>query len=103
MSKVWFITGSSRGLGRALTEGVLEAGHQVVATARRPEQLADFMNTHANRIRAVKLDVTSPDEAEHAMAAAIEAFGRIDVVANNAGYGFIGAFEEMSVDPRRCA
>ena len=99
MSKVWFITGSSRGLGRALTE----AGHQVVATARRPEQLADFMNTHANRIRAVKLDVTSPDEAEDAITAAIEAFGRIDVVANNAGYGFIGAFEEMSVDPRRCA
>jgi len=96
MSKVWFITGSSRGLGRALTEAVLEAGHQVVATARRPEQLTDLVKTHGDNIRTAKLDVTSPEEAESAVAAAINAFGRIDVVVNNAGYGFIGAFEEMS-------
>jgi NAD(P)-dependent dehydrogenase (short-subunit alcohol dehydrogenase family) len=96
MSKVWFITGSSRGLGRALTEAVLEAGHQVVATARRPEQLTDLVKTHGDNIRTAKLDVTSPEGAESAVAAAINAFGRIDVVVNNAGYGFIGAFEEMS-------
>jgi NAD(P)-dependent dehydrogenase (short-subunit alcohol dehydrogenase family) len=101
MSKVWFITGSSRGLGRALTEAVLEAGHRVVATARRPEQLAEFVKTYGERIGTVKLDVTSPQDAESAVAAAINAFGRIDVVVNNAGYGFAGAFEEMSVDEFR--
>jgi NAD(P)-dependent dehydrogenase (short-subunit alcohol dehydrogenase family) len=98
MSKVWFITGSSRGLGRALTETVLEAGHQVVATARQPEQLADLDKTFAKQLRTVRLDVKSPAEAEKAIAAAREAFGRIDVVVNNAGYGFMGAFEEMSPD-----
>lgn len=96
MSKVWFITGSSRGLGRALTEAVLEAGHQVVATARKPEQLADLAKIHGNRLRTVKLDVTSSEQAAQAVNSAIEAFGHIDVVVNNAGYGFMGAFEEMS-------
>jgi NAD(P)-dependent dehydrogenase (short-subunit alcohol dehydrogenase family) len=98
MSKVWFITGSSRGLGRALTEVVLESGHLVVATARKPEQLADLSKTYGDRVRIVKLDVTSPADAEKAADAAKEAFGRIDVVVNNAGYGFIGAFEEMTAD-----
>ncbi|MFZ0502830.1 MAG: SDR family NAD(P)-dependent oxidoreductase [Chthoniobacterales bacterium] len=98
MSKVWFITGSSRGLGRALTEVVLEAGHLVVATARKPEQLADLIKTYGDRVRTVGLDVTSPAEAQKAVAAAKEAFGRIDVVLNNAGYGFVGAFEEMTAD-----
>jgi NAD(P)-dependent dehydrogenase (short-subunit alcohol dehydrogenase family) len=98
MSKVWFITGSSRGLGRALTEAVLEAGHQVVATARQTEQLADLSKTYGKQLRTVKLDVKSPEEAESAVAAAVDAFGRIDVVVNNAGYGFMGAFEEMSPD-----
>ncbi|HTQ50276.1 MAG TPA: oxidoreductase [Candidatus Acidoferrales bacterium] len=98
MSKVWFITGSSRGLGRALAEAALAAGNQVIATARRPEQLADLVKTYGNRVRTVKLDVTSPDAAAEAVAAAIKAFGRIDVVVNNAGYGFTGAFEEMTTD-----
>jgi NAD(P)-dependent dehydrogenase (short-subunit alcohol dehydrogenase family) len=98
MSKVWFITGSSRGLGRALTEVVLEAGHLVVATARKPEQLADLSNTHGDRVRIIRLDVTSPEAVQKAVVAAKEAFGRIDVVVNNAGYGFIGAFEEMTAD-----
>ena len=98
MSKVWFITGSSRGLGRAVTEVVLETGHLVVATARKPEQLADLSKTYGDRVRIVKLDVTSPADAEKAVTAAKEAFGRIDVVVNNAGYGFIGAFEEMTTD-----
>jgi NAD(P)-dependent dehydrogenase (short-subunit alcohol dehydrogenase family) len=96
MKKVWFITGSSRGLGRALVESVLEAGDNVVATARRPEDLADLSKTYGDRVRAVNLDVTSAAEAENAVAAVIEAFGRIDVVVNNAGYGFLGAFEEMT-------
>jgi NAD(P)-dependent dehydrogenase (short-subunit alcohol dehydrogenase family) len=98
MSKVWLVTGSSRGLGRALTEVILEAGHLVVATARKPEQLADLSKTYGDRIRIVRLDVTSPAEVQKAVAAAKEAFGRIDVVVNNAGYGFVGAFEEMTAD-----
>jgi NAD(P)-dependent dehydrogenase (short-subunit alcohol dehydrogenase family) len=89
MSKVWFITGSTRGLGRALTEVVLEAGHLVVATARKPEQLADLIKTYGDRVRTIRLDVTSPAEAQRAVAAAKEAFGRIDVVVNNAGYGLV--------------
>jgi NAD(P)-dependent dehydrogenase (short-subunit alcohol dehydrogenase family) len=98
MSKVWFVTGSSRGLGRALTEAVLDAGHQVVATARRPEQLADLVETYGDQIRTAKLNVTSPEDATSAVAEALSAFGRIDVVVNNAGYGFGGAFEEMSAE-----
>ena len=98
MSKVWFITGSSRGLGRALTEAVLDAGHQVVATARRPGQLADLVAKYGDRIRTAKLNVTSPEDAASAVAEALNAFGRFDVVVNNAGYGFAGAFEEMSAE-----
>jgi NAD(P)-dependent dehydrogenase (short-subunit alcohol dehydrogenase family) len=98
MSKVWFITGSARGLGRAFTEVVLEAGHLVAATARKPEQLADLIKTYGDRLLTVKLDVTSPAEVQKAVAAAMDAFGRIDVVVNNAGYGFVGAFEEMTAD-----
>jgi NAD(P)-dependent dehydrogenase (short-subunit alcohol dehydrogenase family) len=98
MSKVWFITGSSRGLGRALTKAVLDAGHQVVATARRPEQLADLVKTYGDQIRTAKLDVTSPEDAKSVVAAAINAVGRLDVVVNNAGYGLTGAFEEMSAE-----
>lgn len=98
MKNIWFITGSSRGFGRALTEAVLEAGYSVVATARRPEQLDDLVARYGSQIRPVKLDVTSPTDAEKAVAFAIEAFGRIDVLVNNAGYGFSGAFEEMTPD-----
>jgi NAD(P)-dependent dehydrogenase (short-subunit alcohol dehydrogenase family) len=96
MKNIWFITGSSRGFGRALTEAVLEAGHSVAATARRPEQLDDLVARYGSQIRPVKLDVTSPADAEKAVASAIEAFGGIDVLVNNAGYGFSGAFEEMT-------
>ncbi len=98
MSKIWFITGSSRGFGRALVEAVLVAGDKVVATARKPEDLADLSESYGDQVRAVKLDVTSPAEVARAVAAALDAFGHIDVVVNNAGYGFFGAFEEMSTD-----
>jgi NAD(P)-dependent dehydrogenase (short-subunit alcohol dehydrogenase family) len=98
MKKIWFVTGSSRGLGRALVETVLAAGDKVVATARRPEELADLGKTYGNNVRTVELDVTSPTDVSKAVATAIQAFGRIDVVVNNAGYGFTGAFEEMTAD-----
>lgn len=96
MNKIWFITGSSRGLGRALVETVLAAGDKVVATARKPEELADLAKVHGDKIRTVKLDVTSVDDVEQAVAIALGSFGHIDVVVNNAGYGFTGAFEEMT-------
>jgi NAD(P)-dependent dehydrogenase (short-subunit alcohol dehydrogenase family) len=98
MNKIWFVTGSSRGLGRTLVEAILAAGDRVIATARKPEELKDLSATYADSIRAVKLDVTSPADVEKAVATAVEAFGRIDVLINNAGYGFLGAFEEMSAD-----
>jgi NAD(P)-dependent dehydrogenase (short-subunit alcohol dehydrogenase family) len=87
MNKNWFVTGSSRGLGRKLVEAILAAGDKVIATARKPEELKDLSATYGNSIRAVKLDVTSPADVEKAVAAAVEAFGRIDVLINNAGYG----------------
>ena len=96
MNKIWFVTGSSRGLGRVLVETVLAAGDKVVATARKTEDLADLTKIHGDKIRTVKLDVTSPDDVKKAVTKAVEAFGRIDVVVNNAGYGFTGAFEEMT-------
>jgi NAD(P)-dependent dehydrogenase (short-subunit alcohol dehydrogenase family) len=98
MNKIWFVTGSSRGLGRTLVEAILAAGDRVIATARKPEELKDLSATYADSIRAVKLDVTSPADVEKAVATAVEAFGRIDGLINNAGYGFLGAFEEMSDD-----
>ncbi|WP_046505193.1 oxidoreductase [Streptomyces odonnellii] len=87
MSQVWFITGSSRGLGRAIAEAALAAGHRVVATARKPAQLDDLVRTHGERIRAVALDVTDAEAARAAVRGAAETFGRLDVVVNNAGYG----------------
>ena len=97
MSQVWLITGSSRGLGRALAEAVLAAGHRLVATARRPEQLADLVADHGDQVRAVALDVTDATAADAAIRTAVEAFGRLDVLVNNAGYGDIGSIEETSL------
>jgi NAD(P)-dependent dehydrogenase (short-subunit alcohol dehydrogenase family)/catechol-2,3-dioxygenase len=95
-SKVWLITGSSRGFGRCLAEAVLDAGDRLVATARHPEQLADLVSRYGERVRAVGLDVTSVEEARAAVATAVEAFGRLDVVINNAGYGYLAAIEDAN-------
>jgi NAD(P)-dependent dehydrogenase (short-subunit alcohol dehydrogenase family) len=94
MSKVWLITGSSRGLGRAFVEAVLEAGDRVVATARTPAQLADLVEKYGTRVRAVSLDVTSEVQAKGAVDAAIESFGGLDVLVNNAGYGNVAPVED---------
>src|SRR3954452_1174345 len=96
MSKIWLITGSSRGLGRALTEAVLAAGDRVVATARKPEQLDDLVDKYGEQIRAVALDVTDAVAARAAVQTAIDAFGGLDVVANNAGYANSASIEETS-------
>jgi NAD(P)-dependent dehydrogenase (short-subunit alcohol dehydrogenase family) len=97
MQQVWLITGSSRGLGRALAEAVLAAGHQLVATAREPAQLADLVGQYSAQVRAVALDVTDEQAAANAIKAAVEAFGRLDVLVNNAGYGDVSSIEDTSM------
>jgi NAD(P)-dependent dehydrogenase (short-subunit alcohol dehydrogenase family) len=101
MSKVWFITGSSRGLGRSLAEAVLAHGDLLVATARNPEQLGDLVSRYGERMRAVALDVTNPEQVRTAIATAIDAFGRIDVVVNNAGYANVASIEDASEEDWR--
>jgi NAD(P)-dependent dehydrogenase (short-subunit alcohol dehydrogenase family) len=96
-SQVWLITGSSRGLGRALGAAVLAAGHKLVATARNPAQLADLARRYGDQVRAVALDVTDERAAGDAINWAIESFGRLDVVVNNAGYGNVGSIEDTSL------
>jgi NAD(P)-dependent dehydrogenase (short-subunit alcohol dehydrogenase family) len=98
MSKVWLITGSSRGLGRALAEHVLAAGDRLVATARKPEQLSDLVDRYGDQVKAVRLDVTDPAAATAAVQAATDAFGRLDVVVNNAGYANLGSIEEIPLE-----
>ena len=93
MQQTWFITGSSRGFGRALVRAALEAGDLVAATARRPEQLADLAEEFGERIAPLPLDVTDPAAARSALAAAHERFGRIDVLVNNAGYANVSPIE----------
>ncbi|MFF2073370.1 SDR family NAD(P)-dependent oxidoreductase [Kitasatospora sp. NPDC058162] len=92
----WFITGSSRGFGRSLATAALAAGDNVVATARRPEQLAELAVQYGDRVLPVALDVTDAAAAEAALAAGLEKYGRIDVVVNNAGYANLSPVETTS-------
>jgi len=94
--KAWFITGCSTGFGRALTEVVLLHGDQVVATVRNPEQIRELVNQYPETAKAIRLDVTNPIEVRDAVSAALDIFGRIDVLVNNAGYATVGAIEEVS-------
>jgi NAD(P)-dependent dehydrogenase (short-subunit alcohol dehydrogenase family) len=94
MKKTWLITGCSNGLGFHLAEAVLERGDQLVATARDIETLRDFEERFSGQVRLARLDVTRPETAADAVALALEAFGGLDVLVNNAGYGLIGAVEE---------
>jgi NAD(P)-dependent dehydrogenase (short-subunit alcohol dehydrogenase family) len=101
MPNVFFLTGSSRGLGRAIAEAVLEGGHQLVATARSPRSLDDLVTTYGDQILPLALDVTDADSAQAAIAAGIERFGRIDVVINNAGYADLAAIEDVTLEDFR--
>jgi NAD(P)-dependent dehydrogenase (short-subunit alcohol dehydrogenase family) len=101
MSKVWLITGASRGLGRALADAVVAKGHKLIATARNPSQLADLEQRAPERVRVLPLDVTDATAAERAVRAAVDTFGRIDVLVNNAGYGNIGSIEDTSLEEFR--
>ncbi|MFI0967812.1 SDR family NAD(P)-dependent oxidoreductase [Streptomyces sp. NPDC021080] len=91
--QTWFVTGSSRGFGRALVRAALEAGDTVAATARRPEQLDDLAAEFGDRIAPIALDVTDPAAAKAALEEARKHFGRIDVLVNNAGYANVSPIE----------
>ena len=101
MTKIWFITGSSRGLGRSLTEAVLANGDKVAATARNPKQLNDLVEHYPGQILPLKLDVTDNDQIKEAVQETIDYFGRIDVLVNNAGFGTIGAAEAYTEEQVR--
>ncbi|CAI0745118.1 oxidoreductase [Serratia entomophila] len=93
-SQVWLITGSSRGLGQQLAQAVLAAGHRLVATARQPQQLQALADRYGDQVVTVALDVTDAAAAQRAVQTAVERFGRLDVLVNNAGYGNIAPVEE---------
>ncbi|MFG2628601.1 SDR family NAD(P)-dependent oxidoreductase [Streptomyces sp. NPDC048473] len=96
MSKVFFITGAGRGLGTDIARAALKAGHQVVATGRRPESVAAALGGEQDNLLVTALDITDLDNARAAAAAAVEKFGRIDVLVNNAANFYAGYFEEIS-------
>jgi NAD(P)-dependent dehydrogenase (short-subunit alcohol dehydrogenase family) len=95
--KVWLITGCSSGFGRELALAAHAAGDRVMATARRPEQLDDLVKAGDGRITAAALDVTDPASVAAAVATTLDTYGRVDVVVNNAGYGSVGAVEELDL------
>jgi NAD(P)-dependent dehydrogenase (short-subunit alcohol dehydrogenase family) len=97
-SKTWFITGCSSGLGRELAKAALSGGDNVVLTARNPDSVADLLKGNEDRAIGVRLDVTSPEAIEAAVAAAQSRFGTIDVLVNNAGYAHVGTVEEVPMD-----
>ena len=101
MPRTWLITGSSRGLGRALAELALAAGENVLATARNPDQLQDLVERYPSSARAVRLDVSDRAQAAAAVTATIDAFGRLDVLVNNAGYANVNSIEDFEEDDFR--
>ncbi|WP_345816171.1 oxidoreductase [Paraburkholderia sp. PREW-6R] len=91
---VWFITGCSTGFGREIAVAALEKGWRVVVTARQPDALKDFADRYGDRALVLELDVTQTSQIARAVEATLQHFGRIDVLVNNAGYGYLGAIEE---------
>jgi NAD(P)-dependent dehydrogenase (short-subunit alcohol dehydrogenase family) len=96
MSKTWFITGATRGLGADIAAAALQAGDRVVATGRQRAAVSDRLGPDSDRLLSLSLDVGDAAQAQAAVAAAVERFGSIDVLVNNAGYGYIGFFEETT-------
>ncbi len=101
MSSVYFVTGSSRGLGREIAEHALADGHQVVATARDPRSLEDLHERYRDQVHIEPLDVTDAAAAQAAIAGGLAAFGRLDVIVNNAGQGDMVALEDTTLDSFR--
>jgi NAD(P)-dependent dehydrogenase (short-subunit alcohol dehydrogenase family) len=98
MAKVWLITGSGNGLGREIAAAALAAGDSVVAGARRPEELRPLVAQYGERVKPVTLEVRDEAAAKAAVQLAVDTFGRLDVLVNNAGYGQIAPFEQMSAE-----
>ncbi|MCC8246847.1 SDR family NAD(P)-dependent oxidoreductase [Saccharothrix luteola] len=96
MSKTWFVTGSSRGLGRNFVEAALSRGDKVAATARNAADLADLVATHGDAVLPLDVDVTDKAAVFEGVTRANEHFGRLDVIVNNAGYAQVGAIEELT-------
>src|SRR6202167_5092165 len=103
MAQVWLVTGSSRGLGREIVEAGLAASNKVLATARDIESLRDLSKRYGHQIKLFPLDVTDESAAAGAVKTAIDAFGSLDVVINNAGYGNLPSVEERPVSVLRAA
>ncbi|MCX5417749.1 MULTISPECIES: SDR family oxidoreductase [unclassified Streptomyces] len=101
MSKVIFVTGAGRGLGTDIAREALAAGHQVIATGRRPAEVEKTLGGPQDNLLTTKLDITSPADAEAAAQAAVARFGRIDVLINNAGNFYAGYFEEITDEQMR--
>jgi NAD(P)-dependent dehydrogenase (short-subunit alcohol dehydrogenase family) len=101
MSKVWLVTGSSRGLGRAFAEAALEAGENVAVTARNVATLADLKQRFGNQVLPLELDVTNEPQALGAVKSTIETFGKLDVLVNNAGYGNVAPIEDTGIEEFR--
>jgi NAD(P)-dependent dehydrogenase (short-subunit alcohol dehydrogenase family) len=100
-SKVWFITGASRGFGRLWTEAALDRGDKVVATARKPGTLADLVQKFGDAILPLPLDVTDREAVFATVKQGAEHFGRLDIIISNAGYGALGMIEELDIDTVR--
>src|SRR5216683_3260219 len=98
MAKVWLITGSGNGLGRDIAEAALAAGDSVVAGARRTEELAPLVAQYGERVKPVRLEVRDEAAAKAAVQLAVDTFGRLNVLVNNAGYGHFAPFEQMSAE-----
>ncbi|HWZ48442.1 MAG TPA: SDR family NAD(P)-dependent oxidoreductase, partial [Herbaspirillum sp.] len=98
MTKTWLITGSANGLGRTIAETILANGDRLVATARRTDLLAELKEKYGDRIALATLDVTDAAAAQAAVNVAIDTFGALDVLVNNAGFGSIAPFEQMLED-----
>ncbi len=98
---VWFITGCSSGFGKELAKLTIARGWRTVVTARKPDELKDLVQGHEANTLALELDVTRPEQIKTAVQAAEEKFGRIDVLVNNAGYGYLAAIEEGEDDEVR--
>jgi NAD(P)-dependent dehydrogenase (short-subunit alcohol dehydrogenase family) len=101
MTATWFITGTSSGFGRLLTEQLLDRGDRVAATLRRPEALDDLREKYGDRLWVARLDVTDPEQVRHVLDEAFATLGTIDVVVNNAGYGVFASVEEASEEQIR--
>ena len=96
MTKVWLVTGSASGLGRNIAEAVLASGDRLMATARDPRRLEDLVKRYGEQVRTAALDVADEQAARAAVQAAVDAFGRLDVLVNNAGYGDVAPFEQLT-------